>query len=384
MPDRLLIEANFYWIETGELEKARAAFELWQQMYPGAYTLYLPGYFIYSNLGNLEKALEAARESVRLQPDSSSDYAALCFAYINLNRLDEAEAVMKQAVELKLGSLLGGARYELAFLKGDTAQMTQLVSAAMGKPGFEEKFLTEEGRTDAWYGRLRNMRELMLRLEGSVDRNDAQETAGAYQSTAALIEAQAGYTVLAKADTYAALKVERARRGAAPNHYVLMNAALALALTGDTAVAERLEAELDRAFPLDTLVHQLVEPEIRAAVALQRRDPKRVIEVLQGTRTIELGDNSLLPAYLRGEAYLMLHDGNAAAAEFQKYFDHRGLVGNFSWAVLSHLQIARAYALSEDKVKAKAAYQDFLTLWKDADPDIPMLKQAKAEYAAFQ
>jgi hypothetical protein len=119
-------------------------------------------------------------------------------------------------------------------------------------------------------------------------------------------------------------------------------------------------------------------------VALQRKDPKRVIELLQGTRTIELGDNSLLPAYLRGEAYLMLHDGNAAAAEFQKYFDHRGLVGNFSWAVLSHLQIGRAYALSEDKVKAKAAYQDFLTLWKDADPDIPMLKQAKAEYAAFQ
>ena len=208
--------------------------------------------------------------------------------------------------------------------------------------------------------------------------------AGEYQSAAALIEAQAGYTVLAKADTYAALKVERARRGAAPNDEVLMNAALALALTGDTAVAERLEAELDRAFPLDTGFHRLEVPEIRAAVALQRKDPKRVIELLQGTRTIELGDNSLLPAYLRGEAYLMLHDGNAAAAEFQKYFDHRGLVGNFSWAVLSHLQIGRAYALSEDKVKAKAAYQDFLTLWKDADPDIPMLKQAKAEYAALQ
>ena len=384
VPDRLLIEATFYWMETGELEKARAAFELWQQMHPRAYPLYLPGYYIYSSLGNLEKALEAARESVRLQPDSSLAYAALCLAYINLNRLDEAEAVVKQAGELKLGSFLGEARYELAFLKGDTAQMTQLVSAAMGKPGFEEKFLVEEGRTEAWYGRLRNMRELMLRLEGSVDRNDAQQAAGAYQSTAALIEAQAGYTVLAKADTYAALKVERARRGAAPNSEVLMNAALALALTGDTAVAERLEAELDRAVPLDTAFHQLEEPEIRAAVALQRKDPKRVIELLQGTRTIELGDNSLLPAYLRGEAYLMLHDGNAAAAEFQKYFDHRGLVGSFSWAVLSHLQIGRAYALSGDKVKAKAAYQDFLTLWKDADPDIPMLKQAKAEYAAFQ
>jgi tetratricopeptide (TPR) repeat protein len=383
VPDRLLIEANFYWLETGELEKARAAFELWQQMYPRAYTLYLPLYSIYSSLGNLEKALEAARESVRLRPGSISDYA-LCLAYINLNRLDEAEAVMKQAGELELGSFLGQARYELAFLKGDTAQMTQLVSAAMGKPGFEESFLVQEGRTEAWYGRLRNMRELMLRLEGSVDRNDDQEAAGAYQSTAALIEAQAGYTVLAKADTYAALKVERARRGAAPNHYVLMNAALALALTGDTAVAERLEAELDRAHPLDTVFHQLEEPEIRAAVALQRKDPKRVIELLQGTRTIELGDNSLLPAYLRGEAYLMLHDGNAAAAEFQKYFDHRGLVGSFSWAVLSHLQIGRAYALSEDKVKAKAAYQDFLTLWKDADPDIPMLKQAKAEYAMLQ
>jgi DNA-binding winged helix-turn-helix (wHTH) protein/tetratricopeptide (TPR) repeat protein len=383
--ERFYIEASYYGVGTGELEKAITAYELLRQTYPRDHWLYVLLAGTYLDLGNFEKALEEAREAVRLEPNSGNNLEALCFAYIDLNRLDEAEAVVKQAEERKLESEgLLSARYELAFLKGDTAQMAQMVSAAMGKPGFEERFLAQEGRTEAWYGRLRNMRELMLRLEGSVDRNDAQEKAGEYQSTAALIEAQAGYTVLAKADTYAALKVERARRGASPNSEVLMNAALALALTGDTAVAERLEAELDRAFPLDTGFHRLEEPEIRAAVALQRKDPKRVIELLQGTRTIELGDNSLLPAYLRGEAYLMLHDGNAAGVEFQKFFDHRGLVGNFSWAVLSHLQIGRAYALSGDKVKAKEAYQDFLTLWKDADPDIPMLKQAKAEYAAFQ
>jgi hypothetical protein len=224
----------------------------------------------------------------------------------------------------------------------------------------------------------------MLHLDGSVERNDAKGTAGTYQSNAALIEVQSGYTEQAKADSYAAIKLERARRGAQPNELVLINAALSLALAGDTAGAERLAAELDRYFPLATLVQRFLLPVLRAAVAVQRKDPKRAIELLQVTRPFEVGeycDLHLFPAYLRGEAYLMLHDGNAAAAEFQKFLDHRGLVRSISWGVLAQLQIGRAYALSGDKVKAKAAYQDFLMLWKDADPDIPILKQAKAEYA---
>jgi len=162
-------------------------------------------------------------------------------------------------------------------------------------------------------------------------------------------------------------------------------AALALARAGDTSMAEKLAAELDKTHPVDTIVQRYRLPTIRAAIALQRKDPNRAIELLQQTSPIELGDAGwLLPVYLRGEAYLMLGDGNRAAAEFQKFVDHRGLIGNFPLGALARLELGRAYALSGDKDKARSAYQDFLTLWKDADPDIPILKQAKAEYAKLQ
>jgi predicted Zn-dependent protease len=175
----------------------------------------------------------------------------------------------------------------------------------------------------------------------------------------------------------------------APNRDVRAIAALALARADDTTGAEKLAAELDKAFPLNTLVQRYWLPTIRAEVALERQDPNRAIELLKVPSTIELGvptsiTISLCPACLRGEAYLMLHDGNAAAAEFQKFIDHRGIVVNFPWGALARLGLARAYALQGNTVKTRAAYQDLLTLWKDADPDIPILKQAKAEYANLQ
>jgi predicted Zn-dependent protease len=166
-------------------------------------------------------------------------------------------------------------------------------------------------------------------------------------------------------------------------------AALALARAGDTAGAEKLATELDRIFPLDTLVQRYWLPTIRAGGALERQDPNRAIELLKVASTIELGvplnlTIFLCPAYLRGEAYLKLHDGSHAAAEFQKFIDHRGLVVNFPWGALARLGLARADALQGDTAKARVAYQDFLTLWKDADPDIPILKEAKAESAKLQ
>ena len=175
----------------------------------------------------------------------------------------------------------------------------------------------------------------------------------------------------------------------APNRDVRAMAALALARAGDTAGAEKLAAELDKTFPLDTLVQKYWLPTIRAGVALERKDPNRAIELLKVAGTIELGrmmelTTFLCPVYLRGEAYLMLHDGNRAAVEFQKFIDHRGLVVNFPWGALARLGLARAYAVQGDTAKARAAYQDFLTLWKDADPDIPVLKEAKAEYAKLK
>ena len=300
-----------------------------------------------------------------------------------LNRLDEAEAVFKQADERKLESeLLLASRYVLAFLKGDAAQMERLASAAMGKPRLEDLLLYAQSDTQAWYGNLKNARELTRRAMDSAEHNDAKETAASYQAEAALREVELGNKEQAHAEANAASKL-------APNRDVNANAALTLARAGDTAAAEKLAADLDKTFPLDTLVQRYWLPTIRAAVALERKDPNRAVELLKVTSAIELGQPAtftlaLVPVYVRGEAYLALGDGQRAATGFQKFIDHRGLVGNFPWGVLARLGLARAYALQGDTAKARAAYQDFLTLWKDADSDVPILKQAKAEYAKLQ
>jgi predicted Zn-dependent protease len=216
----------------------------------------------------------------------------------------------------------------------------------------------------------------------SAQRNDAKEGAAMYQAAAALREVEVGNTKWARADAVAAVKL-------APGRDVRAMAALALARAGDTVAAETQASELAKTYPLDTLVQRYILPAIRAAIALRRNDPNRAVGLLKMTSTIELGQPTnvgapLWPPYLRGEAYLKLHDGNASAAEFQKFIDHRGLVVNFPWGALARLELARAYAAQGNTVSARAAYQDFLTIWKDADPDIPIYKQAKAEYARLQ
>ena len=382
--ERFAIEASYYSDATGELEKAAQVYGLWQQTYPRDATPYNRlGGDISIPLGNWEKALEEGREAIRLEPNSEANYANLGLDYASLNRLDEAEAVYRQADERKLeGEFLLWNRYQLAFLKGDAAQMSELAAAAIGKPGAEDWFLAAQADTEAWYGKLKNARELTRRAMDSAQRNDAKEAAAAYQAEAALREVESGYQDQARADAEAAEKL-------APNRAVRAIAALALARAGDTAAAEKLAAKLDSALPQDTLVQRYWLPTIRAAVALQRKDPSRAVELLQVASPIELGQPGnitayLCPVYLRGEAYLVLHDGKAAAGEFRKFIDHRGVVVNFPWGALARLGLARAYAMQGDSVKARSAYQDFLTLWKDADPDIPILKQAKAEYAKLQ
>jgi predicted Zn-dependent protease len=234
--------------------------------------------------------------------------------------------------------------------------------------------------TEGWYGKLKNAHELTRRAMDSAQHNNARETAAGYQAEAALREVEAGNREQARAEAHAALKL-------GPNRDVRVIAALALARAGDTAGAEKLAAELGKDFPLGTLVQRYWLPTIRAAVALERKDPNRAIELLEVTSTIELSSITadltifLCPPYVRGQAWLMLHDGHRAAAEFQKFIDHRGVVMNFPWGALARLGLARAYALQGDTAKARTAYQDFLTLWKDADPDIPILKEAEAEYA---
>jgi serine/threonine protein kinase/predicted Zn-dependent protease len=377
--ERFFIETSYYRYVTGDLEKMAETYELWQQIYPRG----MPSEnlaFISGSLGNLEKALEECREAMRREPNNETSYANLGNAYVNLNRLDEAEAVYKSAEVRKLESeALLQYRYQLAFLEGDTAQMARMLSAAVGKPGTEDVLLAAQADTEGWYGKLSNARELTSRAMDSAQRNDANETAAGYQVLAALREAESGNRDKARTYADAAMKL-------APNRDVRAMAALALARAGDTSGAERLAAELDRTFPVDTVVQTYWLPAIRAGVALEHKDPKRAVELLKVASAVEHGQPSYLtvflcPAYLRGTAYLMLHDGKAAGAEFQKFVDYRGLVANFPWGILARLGVARAEAMQGDTVKARAAYEDFLMLWKDADPDIPVFVAARSECA---
>jgi serine/threonine protein kinase/Flp pilus assembly protein TadD len=377
--ERFSIEGIYYMSTTGELGKAAQVYELWTQTYPRDSEPYSTLAFINCKLGNWEKALEELREAVHVEPNNTNNYVNLIATYSSLNRPDEAETTYKQAEKRKVeGEILLANRYLLAFMKGDTGQMAKAAAAAIGKPGMEDVLLAAQADTEAWYGRLKNANELTRRAMDSAQHNDAKEVAATYQVSAALREVEVGNPKQALADAHAALRL-------APNRDVQPMVALALARAGDTPTAEKLAAELDKTFPLDTLVQEYRLPTIRAAIALQRKDPNQAVQLLKVASAVELGDQAnLLPIYLRGEAYLMLHDGNSAAAEFQKFIDHRGVVGNFSWGALARLGVARAYAIGGDTVKARAAYQDFLTLWKDADPDIPIYKQAKAEFARLQ
>ena len=380
--ERFEIEGDYYLDATGELDKAARVYELWRQTYPRSSTPYSDLASLFLILGNYERALDESKEAMRLEPDDDASYIDLSNAYISLNRLEEAEAVFQQAEERKLeGESLQVNRYALAFLKGDTAQMEKLAGSAMGKPGTEDSLFSMQADTEAWHGKLERARDLTRRAMDSALHNDARETAAGYQAVAGLREVESGNRERARANVNAALKL-------APNRDVRAIAALVSARAGDTAGAEKLAAALDEAFPLDTLVQRYWLPTIRAGVALEHKDPRRAIELLRASSTIELGNPTanviLCPVYLRGEAYLLLHDGNGAAAEFQKFIDHWGLVDNFSWGALARLGLARAYAIQGDTTRARSAYQNFLTLWKGADPEVPILKQAKTEYAKFQ
>jgi DNA-binding winged helix-turn-helix (wHTH) protein/tetratricopeptide (TPR) repeat protein len=378
--ERFPIEIDYYMVVTGELEKAAQACEQWQRTYSRDYEPYANLSYIFASLGNHEKALEEVRDLVRLEPNDVISYSNLGGAYANLNQLNEAEGVVNQAKARQLeseGLLLN--RYELAFLKNDTVQMTRVAAVAMGNAGAEDLLLATQADTEAWHGKLKNARELTQGAIESAERNDAKETAASYQAAAALREVESGNRKQARRDVEAAMKL-------APNRNVRIFTALVLARVGDRAAAEKIADDLDKTFPLDTLVQRYWLPSIRATVALQTKDSKRALELLKMTSAVEFSQSTqvgviLCPVYLRGEVYLLLRDGNAAAAEFQKFLDHRGLVGNFPWGALARLGLARAYVLQGDTARARTAYQDFLTLWKDADPDITILKQAKAEYA---
>jgi eukaryotic-like serine/threonine-protein kinase len=294
---------------------------------------------------------------------------------------------LKQAEQRHLGGpALLVDRYELAFLKGDRAEMTELAAALKGVPGLEDVLFAVLGDTEAWYGRFKNARELGHQAVEFAQRNNDKETAAFYLAMQALSRASAGDSLEARANAAAALKLSQSRD-------VKATSALALALAGDVTSAKAAAAELDKAFPLSTEVQENWLPTIETAIALQEKQGQRAVHALEKTRAVELGTVEpvayLCPAYVRGEAYLMVGDGQAAVREFHKFIEHYGTVSFFTWGALARLGLARAYALEAAtdpaaREKARTAYQNFLTLWRDADPDIPIYKQAKAEYAKLR
>jgi tetratricopeptide (TPR) repeat protein len=381
--EKLRISAT-YFIATGELEKEAQTYELWTANYPRDSIPHRALGVTYGIMGQYEKALAEFQEALRLEPDVVTNYGNLGGTYLNLNRPDEAKAKFDQALAYKLDSAnLRGNIYVLAFLRGDAEQMEQQVAWGAGKPGDEDFLLSTQSDTEAYYGRMNKARDFSRRAVDSAVRADSKETAAFWQVNAALREAELGNLASAKQGVTAALALS-------PGRDVKVVAALTLARTGDAPRAKALAEELEKSYPTNTVLKLYWLPTINAAIELNKSDSSQALVYLEATAPYDLAGppplqmGTLYPAYLRGQAYLLAHNGIAAVGEFEKLLDHRGIVQNFVTGSLAHLQIGRAYAMAGDTAKAKNAYQDFFALWKDADLDIPILKQAKAEYGKLQ
>jgi serine/threonine protein kinase/tetratricopeptide (TPR) repeat protein len=380
--ERLRISST-YFTSTGEIEKAAQGYELWVASYPRDSVPHNNLGFLYSQLGQWEKALPEFQEGVRLAP-SANGYSNLAQTYLILDRLDDAKATLDEAVAHKMESgPLHQNIYRLAFLRGEAAQMEQQVSWGAGKPGEEDVLLSEQSDTEAFYGRMGRARDFSRRAVDSAVRADAKESAALWQVNAALREAELGNTALAKQGVTAALALS-------PGRDVKVLAALTLARVGDVPQAKALSDELKKNYGATTMLKVYWLPTVDAAIAIAKNNSSQALVDLEAASPYEMGEpeplqlSSLYPAYLRGQAQLAAHNGSAAVTEFQKIVNHRGMVLNFVTGSLARLQIGRVYLMSGDSEKAKAAYQDFFKLWTDADPDIPILKQAKAEYAKLQ
>jgi eukaryotic-like serine/threonine-protein kinase len=384
--EKYAISASYYSYATGELQKANQTYELWSQAYPRNETAHNNLGVNYSAFGQYDKALDEYLESSRLNPEDAVAYANLATNYTRLNRLDEAKATYQLALSGKLDHPnLHFNQYGVAFLQGDREEMQRQVDWAIGKPGAEDGLLSYESDTEAFSGHLGKARELSRRAVDSARRAGENETAAEWEMNAALREVEFGDAAQARNATTAALALTSTRA-------VQILAALALARAGDSDRAQKMADELQKQYPLNTKLNAYFLPTIRAAVEINRKNPAKAIEVLELALPHELGDAdpdpvdgaTMYPVYVRGQAYLELGQGSAAAAQFQKFLDHRGVVVNCQLGALARLGLARSYGLQGDITKARAAYKDFLTLWSDADPGVPILISAKAEYAKLR
>ena len=384
--ERMQITAHYYNSVTGELEKAVQACETWARAYPRDWSPHLVLGYIYEILGRYDKAVSENLEGIRLEPDIGLFYSNLMEDYTPLGRLADAKAVYREALDRKLdGTWLHTDMYVIAFLEANAAEMQRQILQGADTPGSEDWLLSIQGDTAAYSGHLALAREFSQRAAESARRNDLKEVAAIWKLNAALREAEFGNSQQARSAVDEGLMLASTR-----DSQIL--AALVLARAGDFSRAEAMAGKVQKQFPDSTELIFYWLPSVHAVLQLARGKPDEALKTLEPARTYELGyprpqeeaGSLLYPAYLRGQAYLLLHRGNEAAAEFQKFQDSRVVVANCPLGALARLWLGRAYASQHDAAKALAAYQDFFALWKDADADIPILKQAKAEYAKLQ
>jgi DNA-binding winged helix-turn-helix (wHTH) protein/Flp pilus assembly protein TadD len=381
--EKLTIEV-YYYFSIGDLTKARRSAEVGAQTYPRDLFCSNLGSFS-SALGQYETGLKGHLEALRLAPNDPIAYRNVAFTYLLLNRVEEAEATDKEAHAKGLDSRLAPVLYEIAFYRDDTSEMARQAASPTGKADDGELLLAMQADTAAYFGHLRKAREFSRQAADSAGRAGEKETAAGYDAVSALREALFGNADRAREQATLA-------KGRASGRDMDYGLALALAFTGEARRAQTLADDFRKRFPEDTIIQFNYLPTLRARIALLRSNPQQALDSLQAAAPYELGLPALsfynwpnlYPVYVRGEAYLAAHEGGKAVAEFQKILDHRGIVLNEPIGALAHLQLGRAYAMQGDTAKSRVAYQEFLALWKDADPDIPILKQAKAEYARLQ
>jgi tetratricopeptide (TPR) repeat protein len=397
--EKLKIVGHYYLDVTGELDKAAQTYQELTETYPRDRLGYQNLSVVYAEQGLYEKATEMATQALRLAPDNVASYENLGNFLLGSQRFEDAGQNIQQAQGRKLDDyVLHLHLYALAFFAGNSRDLVDQIAWFEGKPGFEDMGLALGSDTEAYAGHLRKARDLTQRAIDFALRADSKENAAIWQGNAALREAAFGNPTEARQAADKSLKLAAASQGAQTE------AALALAMAGDTTRGESLTQNLAKRFPLHTQVQSIWLPAIQAQLAQARENPAAAItrlNRLQISAPVELGQiqfnlniSCLYSVYVHGKTYLAAGQGKEAAAEFQKILDHNGIVWNCWTGALAHLGVARADALlaktsqGDDadaaRVRALAAYKDFLTLWKDADADIPILKQAKAEYAKLQ
>jgi serine/threonine protein kinase/tetratricopeptide (TPR) repeat protein len=406
--EKFFIESNYYTLVVGDLERARQSYEAWKNIYPHDPVPYGGLGIVNMEMGRHEESAAAFREFLKLRPNDSSAYVDLAEACLNLNRTNDAWDLQEQAQEKNIHSMgLIQVNYMLEFVDGNAGGMQDRLMSAMGKPGLEEVMLALQADTEAYYGHLSKARDFTRRAMESAHHLGDDDGADGYAVVGALREADFDAFHQARAFIRPAFLESKSQ-------VTRWLVAFALARTGQHAAALAAAKRLGRDFPFDTLVNAYWLPTIRAAAELSSGKPQEAIEELKTVQPYELAtpqaptNQNLYPVYIRGIAYLAASEGTQAAVEFQKILDHPGIVGNYHLGTLSHLGLGRAYALEAGVLtsptrqhgknsrvdvalvdpaalaKARAEYQDFFNLWKNADPDIAILKEAQAEYRMLE